>query len=84
VRLTTVLLRDDDVALERRVCENDKTAKTYAQAATWLQRESAYLRRMARLLDTAGNRVTAVLSRCSAMGPSSIRSRLPRHVPSYS
>jgi hypothetical protein len=64
VRLTTVLLRDDDAALERRVCENDKSAKTYASAAAWLQRESTYLRRMAKLLDTAGGRLTAVLSRC--------------------
>ena len=34
VRLTAVLLRDDDTALERRVCESDKSAKTYAQAAS--------------------------------------------------
>jgi hypothetical protein len=45
VRLTAVVLRDDDAALERRVCGGDKTAKTYAQAAAWLQRESAYPRK---------------------------------------
>jgi hypothetical protein len=65
VRLTAVLLRDDDTALERRVCENDRSAKTYAEAANWLQRESAYLRKVARLLDTAGVRLTAVPTRCA-------------------
>lgn len=64
VRLTAVVLRDDHVALERRVCESERTAKTYAEAATWLQRASAYLRKVARLLDTAGVRLTAVLTRC--------------------
>jgi hypothetical protein len=64
VRLTAVLLREDDAALERRVCENDKTAKTYANAADWLRRESDHLRKVARLLDTAGGRLTAVLTRC--------------------
>ena len=61
--MTAVLLRDDDAALERRVCESEKTVQTYAMAAAWLQRESAHLRRMARLLDTAGDRLTAVLLR---------------------
>jgi len=51
VRLTAVLLRDDEQALERRVCESDRSAKTYAEAVTWLQRESAHLRKVARLLD---------------------------------
>ena len=64
VRLMAVLLREDDTSLERRVCESDKAAKTYADAADWLQRESAYLRKVARLLDTAGTRVSAVLGRC--------------------
>jgi len=31
------------VAMRRRVCENDQTAKTYAGAAEWLPRESAHL-----------------------------------------
>ena len=66
VRLTSVLLREDDSTLERRVCENERSAKTYADAADWLQRESAYLRKIARLLDTAGGRLTAVLGRCQS------------------
>jgi hypothetical protein len=64
VRLTAVLLREDDTTLERRVCENDRSAKTYAEAVTWLQRESAHLRKVARLLDTAGSLLAAVLTRC--------------------
>ena len=64
VRLTAVLLREDDLALQARVCESDKTVKTYANAATWLRRESAHLRRVAGLLDTAGGRLAAVLTRC--------------------
>ena len=71
VRLTAVLLGEDDNALERRVCESDRSTKTYTEAADWLQRESAYLRKVARMLDTAGGRLTAVLSRCklSAAAP---------------
>ena len=64
MRLTAVLLREDDGTLERRVCENEKSVKTYATAAEWLARESAYLRKVARLLDTAGGRLSAVLGRC--------------------
>jgi hypothetical protein len=64
MRLTAVLLREDDTALQQRVCENERTAKTYSDAADWLQRESAYLRKMARLLETAGGRVSVVLGRC--------------------
>lgn len=71
VRLAAVLLQEDDATLQRRVCENDKTVKTYASAADWLTRESAYLRKIARLLDTAGGRLSNVLTRCdgSAAGP---------------
>ncbi|MGH3427487.1 MAG: hypothetical protein ACRD3Q_19905 [Terriglobales bacterium] len=65
VRLTAVLLREDDATLQARVCEDDKSVKTYANAAEWLRRESAHLRRVAGLLDTAGGRLTAVLTRCS-------------------
>jgi hypothetical protein len=64
VRLMAVVLREDHEALQRRVCENEETAKTYAGAAEWLQRESAHLRKIARLLDTAGGRLAAVVSRC--------------------
>jgi hypothetical protein len=63
-RLMGVLLREDDATLERRVCESEKSAKTYAEAAEWMQRESAYLRKVARLLDIAGGRVAAVVQRC--------------------
>jgi hypothetical protein len=66
IRLTSVLLRHDDVALEGRVCENDKTAKTYADAADWLQRESVYLRKIARLLETASGWLSVVLTRCQS------------------
>ncbi|MGA8707641.1 MAG: hypothetical protein WB646_11710 [Steroidobacteraceae bacterium] len=54
VRLTAVLLREDDSALQARVCQSNKTVKTDANAAEWLKRESAHLRRVAGLLDTAG------------------------------
>jgi hypothetical protein len=69
VRLMAVVLREDHEALARRVCESAQTAKTYAGAAEWLQRESAHLRKIARLLDTAGGRLAAVVSRCSDSAP---------------
>lgn len=65
-RLMAVLLREDDSALHQRVCESERAAKTYADAADWLQRESVYLRKVSRLLDTAAGRVEAVLERCAA------------------
>jgi hypothetical protein len=68
VRLMTVLLRENDAELERRVCENEQSARTYVQAANWLQRESAYLRKMARLLETAGGRLASVVTRCQQGG----------------
>ena len=64
VRLTAVLLGEDDAALEHRVCGDERARKTYSAAADWLQRESAYLRKVARLLDTAGGRLSSVLGRC--------------------
>lgn len=71
VRLTAVLLGEDDAALEHRVCGDERARKTYSAAADWLQRESAYLRKVARLLDTAGGRLSSVLGRCqgSATAP---------------
>lgn len=66
VRLTAVLLGEDDAALQQRVCANDRSVKDYTAAADWLQRESAYLRKVARLLDTAGGRVVTVPGRCKA------------------
>jgi hypothetical protein len=49
VRLMADVLREDHEALTRRVCENEETAKNYASAAELLQRESAHLRKIARL-----------------------------------
>ena len=69
VRLTAVLLSADDAELTRRVCESALTVKTYTGAADWLARESAYLRRVARLLDTAGGRLSVVLGRCGVTAP---------------
>ncbi len=66
VRLTGILLKEDDTALERRVCESAQSAKVYADAAKWLERESAYLRKVARMLDTATGRLSVVLGRCGA------------------
>lgn len=66
MRLTAVLLGEDDTTLERRICESERSVKTYTDAADWLQRESAYLRKVARLLDTAGTRVVTVLGWCKA------------------
>jgi hypothetical protein len=67
-RLTAVVLREDDVTLERRVCESERSFKTYTSAADWLQPESAYLRKMARLLDVANQRLASVLMRCLPEG----------------
>ena len=33
-RLMAILLREDDTTLQRRVCENDRSAKTYADAVS--------------------------------------------------
>ena len=66
VRLTGILLKEDAAALERRVCESAESAKVYADAAKWLERESAYLRKIARMLDTATGRLSVVLGRCAA------------------
>jgi len=42
VRLTAVLLREDDAALERRVCANERAVKTYVtEWLQWLPVESA-------------------------------------------
>jgi hypothetical protein len=40
VRLTAVLLREDDTTLERRVWENEVSAKTYASLRFRLRRPS--------------------------------------------
>jgi hypothetical protein len=36
MRLTGVLLNEGDTDMQRRVCENGATAKTYASAVSWL------------------------------------------------
>lgn len=63
-RLTAVLMREHDAALERHVCESERSMRTCSHAADWLQRESTYLRKMARLLDQAGESLSIVLTRC--------------------
>ena len=68
-RLTAVLLREDDAALERRGCESQRSFKTYSSASDWLQRESAYLRKVARFLDAANERLATVLARCQPESP---------------
>jgi hypothetical protein len=44
-----VLVREDDAELERRVRESETSARIYANAASWLRGESAYLRKVAKL-----------------------------------
>lgn len=63
-RGAAVLLREDDSTLERRVCEIETSAKTSADAMAWLRREPTHLRKVAKLLNTAGGRLAAVLTRC--------------------
>ena len=70
VRLTAVLLGESDESLKQRVCEDARSIRVYSAAADWLQRESVYLRKVARLLDTASGRVTTVLGRCAQGGDS--------------
>lgn len=74
-RLMAVLLREDDSALHQRVCESERTARTYSDAAAWLQRESVYLRKVSRLLDTAAGRISIVLERCNESAGASQDSR---------
>ena len=64
MRLAAILLREDDQALERRICADEPTAATYADASGWLAREAAYLRKTARLLDKTVGRLNVVLQRC--------------------
>ncbi len=64
IRLTTVLLTEDDQALQLRVCENLGAGRTYRQAIGWLEREAATLRRAAKMHETAAARLATVLQRC--------------------
>jgi hypothetical protein len=50
---------------EERKEPHPANRKFNTDAADWLQRESAYLRKIARLLDTAGGRLSVVLTRCN-------------------
>ena len=63
VRLAGMLLVHDDTALAKKVCESDQTVRTYAGGVELLRRESAYLRKVARLLDLASGRLSVVLER---------------------
>jgi hypothetical protein len=49
--------------------KSDRSANTYAEPVTWLQRESAHLRKVAALFETAGGRLAAMLTRCSDQKP---------------
>jgi hypothetical protein len=54
VRLTAVLLQEDDATLQRRVCENDKTVRTYTTAAGWPGTAKAFERAIAKEVDPDG------------------------------
>jgi len=62
MRLAAVLLRDDDKAMEHRLRADERT-QLYADASTWLTRESEYLRKTARVLDKPVQRLNVVLER---------------------
>lgn len=62
-RMMSVILKEDDATLLRRVSTNGGTGKTYADAAVWFRREAEYLRRIAALMDQAADRLTVVLDR---------------------
>ena len=64
VRLMGVLLREGFEALHQRVCADERALKTYDSAAEWLQREAAYLRRVAAMQETAAFRLNTVLALC--------------------
>lgn len=64
IRLTSVLLTEDDQELQRRVCEDQSAARTYSSAAALLSQEAAHLRRVTEMHETAAARLTAVLARC--------------------
>jgi hypothetical protein len=66
LRLAALMLSNDDVALTARICASVDTARTYAAGPEMLRRESAYLRRLAGMLEQASGRLSAVLERCGA------------------
>jgi len=65
MRLTGVLLRESDQAMQDRVCADREATKTYRNAAGWLEHEAELLRKSAKLHDLAVARLTAVLARCN-------------------
>lgn len=69
VRLAGVLLRDDDAALERRVCESEQSARTYGRGVELLEREARYLRRVSHMLERAAGRLSVTLERCRRADP---------------
>lgn len=66
-RMTAILLRESDAQLTDRVCESAASARTYGGAADWLSGEARYLRKMAKMMDSAAGRLGVVLQRCGAV-----------------
>lgn len=69
MRMTAVLLRDDDQTLERRICADERSRRDFGEAASWLTREAEQLRKVARMHETAAERLSVVIQRC---GPGSL------------
>lgn len=60
VRMMAVVLRDDDASLTERVTSD---GAAYTEAASWLRRESTYLEKTSRMMNTAAARLAAALAR---------------------
>lgn len=65
MRLAGLLLNQDDAALTQRICESERSARTYASGVELLRREGVYPRKVARMLETASSRLSVVLDRCA-------------------
>lgn len=74
VRLAGLLLNHDDAGLIERVCESERSARTYASGVELLRREGAYLRKVAKMLEMASERLSVALDRCAEK---STASRVP-------
>jgi hypothetical protein len=61
VRLMSVVLREDDELLRRRVAASPESERTYQSAVAWFMREAEMLRKSANLLEVAAGRLSAVL-----------------------
>ena len=70
-RMMAVLLREGDTELAGRVCESAESGRTYDGAAAWLAGEARYLRKIAKLMETAAGRLGVVLQRCGGNTPPS-------------